>query len=84
MVEPLLMDAATLISATSNVSSEEEFDQHLEENLPTEWAGIAKLLIDNLGDEINFSALHAHLGVKGRIHGDGLNLALKTLIKYWG
>jgi hypothetical protein len=74
LVEPILMDAASLIGATSNVSSDDEFNEHLNANIPAPWNKIAELMINHLGDEINFTALHSHLGVMGRIHGDGLHL----------
>jgi hypothetical protein len=43
---------------------------------------VLRILIKHLGDEVEFSALTPHIGVKGRIHGEGLNLVAKTLAKY--
>ena len=83
MVEPILMDAATLISATSNVSSDDELEEYLTNSVPPHIALIARILIKHLGDEINFTALHPHFGIRGRFHGDGLNLLIKNLVKYY-
>ena len=83
MVEPILMDAATLVSATSNVSSDDELEEYLEQSVPPHIALIARILIKHLGDEVNFTALHPNFGIRGRFHGDGLNLLIKTLVKYY-
>ena len=83
MIEPILMDAATLISATSNVSSDDELEEFLTNSVPAPIAAIAKTLIENLDDEINFVAVHPHFGLRGRLHGEGLNLVIKTLVKYY-
>ena len=78
-----MMDASTLISSTSHVSSEDE--EELEEHLKTFPYGLGellKILIEHLGDEIDFSVVHPQLGVKGRILGEGLNQIVKTAAKY--
>jgi hypothetical protein len=84
LVEPILMDANTLIGATSSITSDEDLEEHLNTLAQNNGAVglVLRILIKHLGDEIEFSALTPHIGVKGRIHGEGLNLVAKTLAKY--
>ena len=77
------MDATTLVGATSQVSSDEELDEHLANVIPEPFNKLAKVMMNNLADEITFSALHPHLGVRGRLHGEGLALLAKTVVKYY-
>lgn len=84
LIAPLLMDAGSLIGATSNVASDEEFDSHIE-NLKTIPPPIAKLmgiLVAQMGDEVTLSASHPQLGMLLRLNGEGLALILKTFVKY--
>lgn len=83
MVEPILMDAQTLISATSNVSSDDDLEEFLSTSVPPHISLIAKILINHLGDEVNMTALHPSFGIRGRFHGEGLNLLIKALVKYY-
>jgi hypothetical protein len=71
------MDANTLVGATSGVSSDDDLEEHLNTQVPQPIAVIFRILMKHLGDEIEFSALHPHLGVRGRVHGVGLNLLAK-------
>jgi len=74
LVEPVLLDAATLITSTSGKSFEndEEFFAHLEETIPPPFTGIATLFSKYLGDEVNFAVVDEFVGLKGRITGEGL------------
>ena len=84
LVEPLLMDAASLINATSGVSSDEdaEYEEFLNTTVPPPVAAILRILNAHLGDEIDFQAVSHNLGVVGRVHGKGLGLLLKNASKY--
>lgn len=84
LVEPILMDAASLIAATSNVSDDSEFDEHLHKTVPAPMNKIVDIMMKHLGDEVTFSAIHSHLGLVGRFHGEGLHLLIQTLIKFLG
>lgn len=64
LLQPLLMDAASLIAATSNVSSDEELPEHLN-NLKVPSPAIALLLKDlaaHLDNEIDISLTHPSIG----------------------
>lgn len=88
IVEPLLMDALTLIHAIGGCNSDEqeEYDEHLNSHVPAPFNSIIKALDGNLGDEINFSVVQPKVGVAGRISGEGLGLLLRHGIKLlkWG
>jgi hypothetical protein len=75
------MDASSLISGTSGVA-EDGFDEHLAEEVPPHFVELIKIAMEHLGDEIAFSFAHPQLGVKGRIAGEGLNLAVKNAAKF--
>ena len=81
LIQPMVMDAGSLISATSNVSSEEEFEEYLN-NLPGALQTLVKMAVDHLGDEVEFSVCHPHVGVKGRVSGEGLGLIARNMAKY--
>lgn len=83
LVEPVLLDAATLITSTSGKSFEndEEFFASLSE-LPDPFNSIATLFAKHLGDEVDFEVLDEYVGGKGRISGEGLNLILRNGLKY--
>ena len=59
LVQPLMMDANTLIGATSNVSGDEELEEHLN-NLaaPKAIAHLLQVLIEHMSDEIDLSITH--------------------------
>ena len=82
LIQPLVMDALSLISATSNVSSEEEFDEHLDNMVPPPLASLIRIAMEYLGDEIEFSFAHPQFGAKGRITGQGLSLIVRNGAKY--
>jgi len=84
LVEPVLLDASTLITSTSGKSFEndEEFFAHLEETIPPPFTGIATLFSQHLGDEVNFTVLDEYVGLKGRVTGEGLQLILRNGLKY--
>ena len=65
------------------MSSDDELEEFLNTSVPKPLAAVFRILMKHLGDEILFSALHPHLGVRGRIHGEGLALLAKTYIKYY-
>lgn len=81
MIEPLLMDALTLIHSVGGCSSDEELDDHLNGLLMKPFDDIVKLLIEHLGNEIIFSVVQPRIGVAGRISGNGLGLLLKNIAK---
>ena len=65
------------------MGSDDELEEFLNTSVPKPLATITRILMKHLGDEITFSALHPHLGLRGRIHGDGLALIPKQVIKYY-
>ena len=83
LVEPLLMDALTLIHAIGGCNSDEpeEFEQHLNEHVPPPIAALVRALDGKVGDEITYSVVQPRLGVTGRINGNGLGLLLRHGIK---
>jgi len=78
LVEPVLLDAATLISSTSGQTFEndEELFKHIQENVPAPFGDVAALLSKHLGDTVEVEFIDKYVGVKGRITGEGLNLIL--------
>jgi hypothetical protein len=83
LVEPLLMDALTLIHAIGGCNSDEaeEYDQHLNTLVPPPVSAIVRALDGNLGDEITFSVVQPRVGVAGRLAGEDLGLLLRHGIK---
>lgn len=83
LVEPLLMDALTLVHAVGGCNSDEaeEFEQHLSTNVPPPLAAVVRALDGNLGDEITYSVTQPRIGITGRINGVGLGLLLRHGIK---
>lgn len=83
IIEPLLMDALTLIHAVGGCNSDEqeEFDEHLNNTVPKPLAAIVRALDGHLGDEIHFSVVQPKVGVAGRITGEGLGLLLRHGVK---
>jgi hypothetical protein len=75
------MDASSLISGTSGVA-DDGFDEHLAEEVPSHLVELIKIAMDHLGDEIDFSFAHPQLGIRGRVAGEGLNLAVKNAAKF--
>ena len=57
LIEPLLMDALTLIHAIGGCNSDEaeEYEEHLNTRVPPPLAAIVRALDGNLGDEITYS-----------------------------
>jgi len=78
LVEPALMPAPMLISAVSgkDYESEEEQWKDISEKLPMPFSELVILIAKHLGNEINFEVLDEYVGVKGRIEGEGLNIAI--------
>ena len=84
-MQPLLLDASTLIGATSHVQGEDEDElkDHIDNlGMPPVISNLLKTLIKHMGDEIDISATHPQLGVQARITGEGLGQVLKTVSKY--
>ena len=83
IVEPMLMDALTLIHAIGGCNSDEqeEIDNHLNTVVFPPLAAIYRALDGHLGDEISFSVVQPKLGVAGRISGEELGLLLRHGIK---
>lgn len=84
LIEPLLMDALSLINATSAVSSDEEseYDEFLNSAVPPPVAMILRAVQDHLGDEIDVEAITHNLGLIVRLQGKGLALLVKNASKY--
>lgn len=83
LMEPVLVDAGSLIAMTSNVSSDEELDQYLDGvAMPKGIVSLIKFLIKYLGDEITVQVLGKHIGARLRINGDGLNLLVRNAAKF--
>lgn len=83
LLQPLLMDAASLIAATSNVSSDDELPEHLDNlKIPPAAGLLIKDLAAHLGNEIDISLTHPSAGAQIRIIGNGLNLVVRNLAKY--
>jgi len=66
-----------MVSSVSTGVDQEIWD-HLSERIPPPGVSLAKLFTQHLGDEVNYEVLLKYVGVKGRISGKGLGLALKT------
>jgi hypothetical protein len=83
LVEPLLMDALTLVHAVGGCNSDdaEEYESHLTTKVPPHIAGVIRALDGNLGDEITFSVVQPKIGLAGRISGEGLGLLVRHGIK---
>ncbi len=59
LIAPLLMDAHTLVGATSGVSSDEELDEHLKNlHAPDAIKHLIEILISNMSDELKVTATH--------------------------
>jgi hypothetical protein len=83
LLQPLLMDAGSLIAATSNVSSDDELPEHLDNlKIPPAAGLLLKDLAAHLGNEIDISLTHPSAGAQIRIIGNGLNLVVRNLAKY--
>ena len=84
LIQPLLMDADSLIGATSAISSDEEFTQHLDRlEMPPAVGHLLAVLCENMGDELNLSVTHPQIGVQARLSAkSGLKLVLKSIAKY--
>jgi hypothetical protein len=84
LMAPLMMNPDALISGTSNVSSEEEFQEHLKQlNAEPAVGHLLQALIDSMADEMNVTVTHPQLGLQGRVVGKGLGLLLKNVVKYF-
>ena len=83
LVAPLLMDASTLVGATSNVSSDDELEDHLNNlKVPDALAHLIRVLAAQMGDEITLTATHPQLGLQARLCGEGLAMVVKTVAKF--
>lgn len=83
LLQPLLMDALSLIHATSNCSSEEELPEHLKNlEAPPALGHLLQILIDHMADEVNASVTHPQLGLQLRINGKGLALIIRNAVKF--
>lgn len=80
----MLLGAGDLITSVSGNSFEndEELFTHIRENIPPPFSDIAVTFCKSLGDEVNFTVLDEFVGLKGRISGEGLNLALQNGLKF--
>jgi hypothetical protein len=83
LIQPLLMDAHSLIGATSSIGSDEELEEHLKVlALPESIGHLLKVLIEHMGDEMNLTITHPQLGLQVRVIGEGLKLIVKSVAKY--
>jgi hypothetical protein len=78
------MDAGSLIAATSNVTSDDEFDEYISgiSSLPPQIIPLLKDLVAHMGNEIDVSLTHSAVGARVRVIGTGLNLVVKNALKY--
>jgi len=83
LVEPILMDALTLIHALGGCSSDDaaDYEAHLNENVPPHLSGVIRILNEHLGDEISFSVVSDRVGVAGRLNGEGLGSVIRHTSK---
>lgn len=84
LVEPVLMDAPTLISSVSGKSfdNEEDYYNHVNDSVPPPFNDLASLLARHLGDRIDFVLAGPFGGIKGHVDGEGLNLILQNGLKF--
>jgi hypothetical protein len=80
LVEPVLLDAKTLLSTVSGEAFENDEDllKHLEENIPEPFNEIGALFARHLGDDVELKIVDVFVGVKGRVSGEGLNQILRN------
>ena len=84
LLGPLMMNPQQLIGGTSNVSSDEEFHDHLSQlEAPPALSHLLAALIESMSDEVNVTITHPQLGLQGRAVGKGLGLILKNVVKYF-
>lgn len=84
LVEPVLMDAPTLISSMSGKSFEndEEFYAHVASSVPPPFNELAEILARHMGDRIDFTLSGPFGGIKGHVDGEGLHLILQNGLKF--
>ena len=64
LLGPLMMNPQQLIAGTSNVGSDEEFEDHLKQlEAPPAISHLLAALIENMSDEVNLTITHPHLGL---------------------
>lgn len=84
LIAPLLMDAFSLIGATSGVSSDEEFfEEHLPGlDAPEAIVHLLRVLVEHMGDEVALTVTHPQLGLQMRLVGKGMKEVAKSVAKY--
>ena len=84
LIEPLLMDASSLINATSSVGSDDDadYEEFLTSQVPPPFGAVLRALNEHLGDEIELHAVSHNLGVIAKVQGKGLALLVKNASKY--
>jgi hypothetical protein len=84
LVEPILLDANSLIMSASQVHSDDDDDwkEHLGEHFSEEQQEMINFIVANMGDEIDLSINNSRVGIKARLTADGLAAAYKTAIKF--
>jgi len=85
LVEPILMDAPTLINSTSGKSFENEAElfDFIENQIPPPFNDVASIFSRHLGDNVEYILAGPYGGVKGRISGEGLREILRNGLKYY-
>jgi hypothetical protein len=83
LLQPLLMSALSLIDATSNCSSDEDLNEHLNNlDAPPALGKLLKILIEHMADEVEGTITHPQMGVHLRVCGKGLRLVVRNIVKY--
>jgi hypothetical protein len=77
-----MIDASTLVASTSQVSSDEEYDEFLTQVVPPPFLPALTLLQKRLGDDLRVTVVDPHFGLTGRLQGEGLVQILRTILKY--
>ncbi len=69
LVEPILMDAPTLINSVSGTSFEndEEYKKHIDEGVPPPFNELVKLFAHHLGDIFEYDLAGPYGGVSGYV-----------------
>ena len=77
-----MIDANTLVASTSSVSSDDEYDDFVQNALPPFVSPFVALLSKHLGDDLRVSVADPYFGATLRLQGEGLVQILRTVVKY--
>jgi hypothetical protein len=85
LVEPVLMDASSLISSVSGRSfeNEDEFSTFVSESIPPPFNEVAAIFAKHLGDRVDFTVAGPYGAIKAHVDGEGLHLILQNGLKFF-